>query len=500
MLSDIWSFLGPELVIFAVTVTFALVFQRTSRHLLHKRGCAGKKIPHPGTPPRKFSAPLERPPSPPSRVSQNAATVPQMAAAREEREKKPQSAADQIDAMFALTRGTPSQTAASQVLTLYCDLRVKLALGSTALFDPAGSAPAEVQDKFLAELRGHSGLDLFIVLVQSAVRAGQAHLVERLVADMVALNCSRPVSFYESTMKQLAGQKQHRLALAIYDRLCADGLEPSVVTYSCLIHFAADVGEVDRALKFFERLQALSTPSIRAYMTVLRLFAQQSDWDRALATYRDMQSRQVAIDNLAFNIVLSNGIQADRVNEAEALLIEAEDRSKVKPDLVGYNTVVKGYARRSDVESVRRIIEMARANGHTPNAITYNTLLDALVRSQIGSTEVFDALEEICRAGHKPDKFTCSIIVRAIQRRPTRNTLAVALKVLVEATAELDEKSMSAHYNALYDAAKSISEDLIAMQCKTYMRERGIAQVAPTWHSAKSGAPGQYRRPPAMKR
>merc|ERR1719183_1624899 len=109
MLSDIWSFLGPELVIFAVTVIFALAFQRTSRHLLHKRGCASKKMPHqgkpqPGTPPRKISAPIERPPSPPSRVSQNAATtVPQMAVAREDREKKPQSAADQIDAMFALT-------------------------------------------------------------------------------------------------------------------------------------------------------------------------------------------------------------------------------------------------------------------------------------------------------------------------------------------------------------------------------------------------------------
>eukprot|EP00421_Protoceratium_reticulatum_P012483 CAMPEP_0168403956 /NCGR_PEP_ID=MMETSP0228-20121227/24393_1 /TAXON_ID=133427 /ORGANISM="Protoceratium reticulatum, Strain CCCM 535 (=CCMP 1889)" /LENGTH=88 /DNA_ID=CAMNT_0008417569 /DNA_START=88 /DNA_END=351 /DNA_ORIENTATION=- len=88
-------------------------------------------------------------------------------------------------------------------------------------------------------------------------------------------------------MKQLAGQKFYHLALNIHDRMVADGLEPSAVTCSCLISFAAEVGELDRAAHFFEKLASLTTPSIRAYMTVLRVHGRRQDWPAALATFRD---------------------------------------------------------------------------------------------------------------------------------------------------------------------------------------------------------------------
>jgi pentatricopeptide repeat protein len=501
VLLDLWSSLGPELVIFVVTVIFALAFQGTSRHLFQRKQ---KKVlegkPQDEPPPREFSA------QPPTSSTSSASNVGQrvqpwrgasQAGGNQARQKSP---AEQVDAIFALTKGTPSQAAASQVLQLYSELRLKVGLRSETC---VAHAPTEAQERFSSELRGHTALDLFTILVQAAVRAQQAHLVERLIADMVALNVHRPVSFYESTMKQLAGQKQHRLALAVYDRLSTDGLEPSVVTYSCLIHFAADVGQTDRALEFFEKLRLLSTPSIRAYMTVLRLFAQRSDWPSALATYRDMQSRGAPVDNLAFNIVLSVGISADKMAEAEAFLFEGEEKGEVKPDLVSYNTVVKGFARRSDVKSVRRLLARACEAGHTPNAITYNTLLDALVRSHTTSSEVVCALDEMRNAGHTPDKFTCSILVRAVALHPTSRNLSATLKALAEANAQLDERSMASHYNALLEAANSISEDLLSMQCKTMMRERGIA-VNPTnkgggsgqaWRSAGDKARGGAPRP-----
>ena len=58
--------------------------------------------------------------------------------------------------------------------------------------------------------------------------------------------------------------------MQMYDRLASDGLEPSAVTCSCLISFAAEVGELQRAIGFYEKLASISTPSIRAYMTILR--------------------------------------------------------------------------------------------------------------------------------------------------------------------------------------------------------------------------------------
>merc|ERR1740133_150359 len=99
-------------------------------------------------------------------------------------------------------------------------------------------------------------------------------------------------------MKQLAGQKHHHFALAMYDRLVGDGLEPSAVTCSCLISFAAEVGEFARAIGFFEKLASMTTPSIRAYMTVLRVHAKQRDWTRTLAIFHNMQKLDVKVDHL----------------------------------------------------------------------------------------------------------------------------------------------------------------------------------------------------------
>merc|ERR1719443_1389906 len=134
-----------------------------------------------------------------------------------------------------------------------------------------------------------------------AIRLGKPHLVENIVDDMAKQGVSRPLTFYESLMKQLAGQKHYQLALAMYDRLVADDLEPSAVTCSCLINFAAEVGELDRALGFFEKLKTLGAPSIRACMAVLCVHARRNDWFGGVATLREMPTLGVPVDSIALN-------------------------------------------------------------------------------------------------------------------------------------------------------------------------------------------------------
>merc|ERR1719313_1675544 len=95
---------------------------------------------------------------------------------------------------------------------------------------------------------------------------------------MKALSVPRSLYFYESAMKQLAGQQQYDLALSVYEHVSADNLQPSAVTYSCLIDFAAKVGEFQKAIRFFEMVCETSVPSIRAHMAVLRVYSKLQDW------------------------------------------------------------------------------------------------------------------------------------------------------------------------------------------------------------------------------
>merc|ERR1719181_1856028 len=108
-------------------------------------------------------------------------------------------------------------------------------------------------------------------------------------------------------MKVLASKKYYKEALAVASQLDVDGLEPSAVTLSCLVTFAVELGEAERAISFFNRLSNSSVPPIRAYMTMLRLYSGRRDWMQSLALVREMQQRQAPMDSLVLNIVLATG-------------------------------------------------------------------------------------------------------------------------------------------------------------------------------------------------
>ena len=74
-----------------------------------------------------------------------------------------------------------------------------------------------------------------------------------IVGDMIHQHIPLPFSFYEGSLKQLAGNDRYQLALNVYERFVADWLEPSPVTLSCLISFVAEVGNMRRAAGFFEQ-------------------------------------------------------------------------------------------------------------------------------------------------------------------------------------------------------------------------------------------------------
>merc|ERR1719421_1515578 len=104
-------------------------------------------------------------------------------------------------------------------------------------------------------------MDVYAALLQCAGNLGRPDFVETVLGDMKAAEIQRPLTFYETAMKVLAAKKCYKGALAVYAHMEADGLEASPVTLSCLISFAVELGESDRAICFFQRLAACSTPS-----------------------------------------------------------------------------------------------------------------------------------------------------------------------------------------------------------------------------------------------
>jgi len=376
VLRELQKMMGMELMIFVLTVFFAFVIRGTPTRACADKGdeslvskvvaslielCCGAS--HKKSMSRsRDTCTRSAPRVPPARQAES--HLPSAAFAEDAKGRLGRS----VDDLVAVGRGRASVRSADCTLEHYSRLRESM--------KQFGLAVPQV-----CRFSRHSPLDLYACLVQNAVRGSKCYLVEQLVDDMDFFGVDRTLVFYEATMKQLASQRHYRLALSMYDRLLADGFKASAVTCSCLVNFAAEIGEFNQAADFFKQLSTLAVPSIRACMTILRVYAKQQNWPAALTTFRNMQRSGIKLDSLALNVVLSTGICADKVDEVEKLVAEALRQNPPNCDIVSFNMLVKGYTQRGDLTCAMAVVERMEKHGMKPNVITFNTMLDKATKA-----------------------------------------------------------------------------------------------------------------------
>lgn len=274
-------------------------------------------------------------------------------------------------------------------------------------------------------------------------------------------------------MKVLAGKKHYREAISVYDRLEAEGLKASPVTLSCLINFTAELGDLDRAIGFFEKLAATSTPSIRAYMVALRVYSKRQDWTKSLEIFHSMQARGVPIDSLILNSVLSTGVSSGK-NEAAAALLQQVSQSKPEiVDVISYNTVLKGFAHIKDASNALKTLDLMLEREVKANGITFNTVMDAAIRgSQV--EDAWKCLERMQRVGIKPDKYTCTILMKGLHEDSTPKQLSMLLDMIQSVLPQCDSALCSSLFRGIVQVAARLNNTSLLMQVFGQMRGHGV--------------------------
>eukprot|EP00450_Noctiluca_scintillans_P028809 CAMPEP_0194550500 /NCGR_PEP_ID=MMETSP0253-20130528/95741_1 /TAXON_ID=2966 /ORGANISM="Noctiluca scintillans" /LENGTH=551 /DNA_ID=CAMNT_0039397939 /DNA_START=90 /DNA_END=1745 /DNA_ORIENTATION=+ len=521
VLSALWDAVGVEIMIFSLTLFAGLtvrtlaLFQVKAKKWVHEEGTRSQIVQQQSC--EESRVPETREPF--RRVPLRAASV-----AQPKENCQPQKSG-LIDSIYRLAKDRPGCPQSSLgVVDMYQSLKRNhgdFRIGD--LIRPSKISPSS----------------FFTLVVQSVLRANRHELLEEVLQDMADQRVERTLCFYESIMKQLAGQKQLRLALRIHDRLVAEGLEPSAVSYSCLISFAAEVGEVSRAVGFFDRLSELTTPSIRAlisfaaevgevsravgffdrlselttpsiraYMTMLKMYSKMLNWPASLNIFRDMQHRGVRVDTLALNVLLGTGVSTGKISEVEALVTEAGLMVPSPLDAVSYNTLMKGYVQNTDVAKAIDVMKRMQRQGLAPSSVTFHTAMDASVRSShhidvmkrmqrqglapssVTFHTAMDAsvrsshqapawhlLEMMRAAGMTPDNYTCSILVKGLSRESTPDRVKVCLEILHDGQKSCTACLQGTLYNAVLEAAISCGDESLVTQVVEEMKRHSVAPV-----------------------
>merc|ERR1719316_2550588 len=150
--------------------------------------------------------------------------------------------------------------------------------------------------------------------------------------------------------------------------------------FVCLMNDAIACNNVEMSLHFFKELCKVETPSIRTYMTILRMYAKENDWEAACKILSDMRAAGATPDNLVFNNVLGVCVGAGQVEAAHRLIDDWKDTEGML-DIISYNTLLKGYAQVPNFAKSEALLERMQSSGPAPNLISFNTVMDCAVRT-----------------------------------------------------------------------------------------------------------------------
>jgi len=453
MAGELFQSIGLELTLFAITLTIALAFRGITF-----RKDAGK--------------------------SQKSTTKPFAKArptdlGRQCRERNVACIADK-KVSKCLSQRTPSPTSGGcdRIKSLIAFARRGQSAEAISIYEEMKASDQYTPMKDFTSSK-ESATDICKLLVQCAGSVGRPDLVGIILDDMVQAGIDRPLGFYEVAMKMLAAKKYYKEAISVCTWLDADRLEPSSVTLSSLVHFAVEIGEPARAIEFFNRLASVTTPSIRAYMTILRVHSKRQNWAKSVEVIRDMQLRQAPIDSIVLNVVLATGVAAGELDAVVGLL---EEFSEVGiADVVSYNTLMKGLAQQKEVDRALKLLDEMINIQLKPTAITFNTAIDAAVRSGrvVDAWSVFTRMHD---AGLAPDKFTCTTLMKGLQDGATAQQLTLILDILQSIAAEGDLGVCGSLFCNVIEAAAEVNEPKLTARAIAEMRQQRVLLPPNEYH------------------
>jgi len=220
---------------------------------------------------------------------------------------------------------------------------------------------------------------------------------------------------------------------------------------SSLLSAAVGAGQCEKAIQILKELAEIEPPSMRTYMTVIRLLNKHRDWKSAADLLTSMKAAGTLPDNLVLNNVLGLCVSVEQTKCAEALMEQWQNIA----DVISCNILLKGYSQQAVLPKAENLLEKMMKFGPSPNVITFNTVMDCAVRSmqvrnvavssrsdshscmQIGGATAstasalpssvvamrrpWELLEKLLSLGLEPDRYTCSTLVKGMHLAGCRN-------------------------------------------------------------------------------
>ena len=220
----------------------------------------------------------------------------------------------------------------------------------------------------------------------------------------------------------------------VYEEMLNNGIEPTNITMNTLIDAFIRNDEIDKAWNIFEKMfKNQITPDNFTLSTLFRGIKTQEHFDYLMKGINLVKERADKIDIILINVLLDactklkdskdflelfDNLMNGKFSNNNTDNASNENNNVIKPDLITYNTFIKGCTQMKLYDKIDYVFEhLINKNdlNITPNDVTFNSLIDAYMR-QNNMNKVFLLLSQMQQYHIKPDNFTYTTIIKGLNK------------------------------------------------------------------------------------
>lgn len=286
--------------------------------------------------------------------------------------------------------------------------------GAARLFDEMQKSDVRVSEGLCVALLARCAEAKFLRFAEEIVR-------------YVRATSKMTLAMYSALMKVYAFCNMYGKACDLYDMLTSEGLEPDAMMCGCLMRFAVECGRTDLSRKIAELAPSME---IQNYMSLIRAAGRDRDVNRAFQVLERLKASNVPADAAVHNCVLDVCVSVGQMQRARDLVTEMRQLGHV--DVITFNTLIKGYCQEGDLPAAKACMGSMVEAGIPPNDISFNCLLNAIVRSRTGGDfkEAWAVIGQMKQSGVAVDRYTLSIMMKALKRVSNPRDVARCLELI----------------------------------------------------------------------
>lgn len=221
-------------------------------------------------------------------------------------------------------------------------------------------------------------------------------------------------------------------------------------TEKLLVSAAMQCGRKDIAAD----LVGCSSNDTAKHINMIRNCASKGDLAGAMNIFESLEAAGADLTHSVFNSLLDACVECRDMNQAELLMKRMVADGMV--DACSYNTMIKAHLQDWDYQKARGVMDTMRQAGCMPNPVTYNELINALVRSDQDAhrAQVWEVIDEMKLNDVRPNKITCSILLRCLKARSPPADVARVMELTDRMEEPMDEVLLSSIIEACVRVGK----------------------------------------------